>query len=265
MISNDFSGPRYPKKSVSNKVSIILCLLLLFGCIYILPMFVNVAGFFIGLGLFFYIGFMDNKSQHKEYIKNYNKHKTEFTEEGKMRFVHEECNLHPGQKTQYVDLGIRMLAMFAKINNGVTESELEIIYDYISKQDCLSEKHKKNLKIYLEQDYVLEDLAYAAYWFHETVYDFTTFGCEILLERMFQMGYSDGEFSYEEMLFTRKAAYHMYITEKEYKKILMEYIKHTGEENPLARYAEQSKQEAIRRDGGYWYRDRKGQRQWMQF
>ena len=247
-----FNSPRYKEKGFISKIldgsslGCLLCVLLLIFCIIIDVFFLKNAVFcilFLGLWPFcIIVEEHDNKTRTKIkyffYVRTLKKQKNLF---------------HVGKKSPYIapyelldhnftNLKLRLFAVVMMADKEEKVVELEKVKAYISNHELA--KRLNELKKYLKEDFAVEDVAFAMYWWYEK-------DREEIMKALFDLAYADGDFCEEEEYTLRYIAYHMHLNESEYERTLRNFIK------------EKNKNQ---KDGyGYWYRDKKGNRKWYAF
>ena len=247
-----FNSPRYKEKGFISKIldgsslGCLLCVLLLIFCIIIDVFFLKNAVFcilFLGLWPFcIIVEEHDNKTRTKIkyffYVRTLKKQKNLF---------------HIGKKSPYIapyelldhnftNLKLRLFAVVMMADKEEKVVELEKVKAYISNHELA--KRLNELKKYLKEDFAVEDVAFAMYWWYEK-------DREEIMKALFDLAYADGDFCEEEEYTLRYIAYHMHLNESEYERALRNFIKEKNKN---------------KKDGyGYWYHDKKGNRRWYSF
>lgn len=153
---------------------------------------------------------------------------------------------------------LRLLSIIMKADKEERVVEMEKVKTYIMKEAPSDYKNRLDqFNNYLKEDFAVEDVAFAMYWWAENNISNT-------LKTLFDLAYADGDFCEEEEYMLRYMAYHMHITETNYEKILKQYI-YEYQSNNYDEYYNQYMKARYKRVGGYWYRDRKGRKQWYSF
>ena len=257
-----FNSPRYEEKGFIGKIldgsslGCLLFVLLLIFCIIIDVFFLKNAVFcilFLELWTFYII-----VEEHN------NKTRTKIKYFFYVRTLKKQENLfHVGKKSPYIapyelldhnltNLKLRPFTVVMKADKEEKVVELEKVKAYISNHELA--KRLNELKKYLKEDFAVEDVAFAMYWWHENDREDT-------LKAMFDLAYADGDFCEEEEYTLRYIAYHMHLNESEYERTLRKFIKENSIKDGYERY----QKARYKRAGGYWYRDKKGNKKWYSF
>lgn len=266
-----FNSPRYEKKGfIPNLFDYKINVFIWTGCfLWMLIPTIGLAlylalhscvffiSFFIGGIVFFRVGSSDvfNKIyNHKLYVKNLNKQKDLFHNDGDVPYIlpYEELN------HSLISLKLRLFTVVMKADKEEKVVEWDIVKTYIYKDDLQNYKNYTNrvdeLKKYLKEDFAVEDVAFAMYWWYEKDREDT-------LKALFDLAYADGDFCEEEEYTLRYIAYHMHLNESVYERALRKFIN----ENSIKDGYEQYQKARYKRGGGYWYRDKNGNRKWYAF
>ncbi len=190
---------------------------------------------------------------------------------------------HKGDKSAFVvpmfttssdefrhELTLRLMAAVMNADKEERVAEMEVVNRYANMAKLPQAKTK--IKNYLKDNYAIEDIAYAAYWWFEKS------DIELLkkkkkkyreidnrpniLAQLIAVAYADGDLCEDEEYLLRYIAYHMHLTEAEYNKAIRDFCKKT--DNYDDSYEKWTKAR-YRREGGYWFRDRNGRKQWYSF
>lgn len=264
MAKEIFNSPRYEKKGFISQDGA-------FPSLYLLSIFVwiFIAGYFkldsdtaiisFVLVLFFVpIVFIFGKFKYRQYQKRLSDKL--FYTNGKTRYTapHEFGMTLSDNFSLYLDMTLRLLSIIMKADKEERVVEMEKVKTYIMKEAPSDYKNRLDqFNNYLKEDFAVEDVAFAMYWWAENNISNT-------LKTLFDLAYADGDFCEEEEYMLRYMAYHMHITETNYEKILKQYI-YEYQSNNYDEYYNQYMKARYKRVGGYWYRDRKGRKQWYSF
>lgn len=256
-----FNSSRYEKKGFipnlfNSKINVFIwtgCFLWILSSTIALQSFVFFISFFIGGIIFFRVGSSDifNKIYHELYVKNLNIQKDLFHKDGKLPYIlpYEELNHN------LISLKLRLFAVVMKADKEEKVIEIDKVKAYINNHEFQNYTNRVNeLKKYLKDDFAIEDVAFAIYWWYED-------NREETLKELFDLAYTDGDFCEEEEYTLRYIAYHMHLNENEYERALKKFIN----ENSIKDGYEQYQKARYKRAGGYWYRDKKGNRKWYSF
>ena len=222
------------------------------GAIHLIGMLVSTA---LGISsLFLFFSFIE-KIKYKQYLKRLENQKDLFHYNGKTAYI---IPYNDDSKSPYVDLTLRLLSIIMKADKEERVVEMEKVKTYIMKEAPSDYKNRLDqFNNYLKEDFAVEDVAFAMYWWAENNISNT-------LKTLFDLAYADGDFCEEEEYMLRYMAYHMHITETNYEKIIKQYI-YEYQSNNYDEYYNQYMKARYKRVGGYWYRDRKGRKQWYSF
>ncbi len=264
MANELFNSPRYEEKGFIPNIENSLFSLL--GCFLFISIFIFtfIIAFLVPplfllplilIILTLSISNLLNKNNYKIYIKILNKQKDLFHRDGKMPYIlpYEESS-----NQNLISLKLRLFTVVMKADKEEKVVEWDIVKTYIYKDELQNYKNYTNrvdeLKKYLKEDFAVEDVAFAMYWWHENDREDT-------LKAMFDLAYADGDFCEEEEYTLRYIAYHMHLNESEYERTLRKFIKENSIKDGYERY----QKARYKRAGGYWYRDKKGNRKWYSF
>ncbi len=262
-----FNSPRYEKKGfIPNLFNYKINVFIWTGCfLWMLTPTIGLAlylalqscvffiSFFIGGIIFFRVGSSDifNKIYHKLYIKNLNKQKDLFHRDGTLPYIlpYEELN------HSLTSLNLQLFTVVMKADKEEKVVEMDKVKAYINNHEHQNFTNRViEFKKYLKEDVAMEDVAFAIYWWYEKER-------EDILKALFDLAYADGDFCEEEEYTLRYIAYHMHLHEYEYERALKKFIN----ENSIKDGYEQYQKARYKRAGGYWYRDKMGNRKWYSF
>lgn len=261
-----FNSPRYEKKGfIPNLFDYKINVFIWTGCfLWMLIPTIGLAlylalhscvffiSFFIGGFVFFRVGSSDvfNKIyNHKLYVKNLNKQKDLFHNDGDVPYIlpYEELN------HSLISLKLRLFTVVMKADKEEKVLEMDKVKTYINNHEEHNYTNRVDeFKKYLKEDFAVEDVAFAMYWLCEKER-------EDILKELFDLAYADGDFCDEEEYILRYIAYHMHLNEDEYERTLRNFI--IEHWNGYERY----QKARYKRAGGYWYRDKKGNKKWYSF
>ena len=272
-----FNSPRYEKKGFTSNISnsnisnpsIVILFVILFVILSLIigyplqPLlfyfpfaFIFTVGIFISaLFVEIFILALFDKINYKIYVKNLNKQKNLFHRDGTLPYIlpYEESS-----NQNLISLKLRLFAVVMKADKEEKVVEWDIVKTYIYKDELQNYKNYTNrvdeLKKYLKEDFAVEDVAFAMYWLCEKER-------EDILKELFDLAYADGDFCEEEEYMLRYIAYHMHLNESEYERTLRKFIKENSIKDGYERY----QKARYKRAGGYWYRDKKGNKKWYAF
>lgn len=289
-----FNSPRYDKKEKESEYK--GCFLYFFYVLIIIAsaclgtyiksvspesgdaalLFFTILG--IALPPSIYLMCQTNKSPYKQYVKRINSQKELFHSGGKPVFIVRESATQ-NLNELYLNLSLRLLAAVMKADKEEQVVEMDIVRSFIyrtrNKYNIYTQKTDE-FKSYLKEDFSVEDVAFTMYWWfeasNEEIYDPDTGRYykledkrQTLLFKMFELAYADGYFCEAEEYTIRYIAYHMRLTENDYEKTLIEFInwQYSYEKDEIRQEAyEKYRKARYKRDGGYWYRDRYGNKKW---
>lgn len=281
-----FNSPRYGKKGFicqhSDPVILFVILLFFFTSLFVaIEEYISFKFNFSGainvmlalvstaLGICFLFLFIEKK-QYKQYLKILEDQKDLFHSNGKTPYVapHEfGMSVSDTNYSLYLDLSLRLLSIIMKADKEEKVLEMDVVKTFIKKMNP-SDFKKTLVKFndYLKEDFAVEDVAFAMYWWFEIKDESQKDDDKryYTLMQLFELAYSDGDFCEEEEYMLRYIAYHMRLTEAEYEKTLKRYI-YKYQKNNYDEYYNQYMKARYKRVGGYWYRDRKGRKQWYSF
>lgn len=263
-----FNSPRYEGKGLAPNISnisnpsIVILFVILFVTLSLLIgnpphqlLFYFPFAFIFTVGIFILALFVEmfilaqfDKINYKIYVKNLNKQKDLFHRDGKLPYIlpYEELN------HSLISLKLRLFAVVMMADKEEKVVELEKVKAYISNHELA--KRLNELKKYLKEDFAVEDVAFAMYWWYEK-------DREEILKALFDLAYADGDFCEEEEYTLRYIAYHMHLNESEYERALRKFINENSIKDGYERY----QKARYKRAGGYWYRDKKGNKKWYAF
>lgn len=274
-----FNSQRYKKKGFisDGKYWIIRVLAPLFAmpgiltCLALLPENDNLKYLYDNLFRFiFFTGLLSplittpleifNIFKYKEYTKILRDNKELFHDNGKTAYVAPYKTTLTNTSDLRISLNLRLLALVLKADKEELVKEMDFVKSYLKGLHKIDYEARLNeFKDYLKEDYSLEDVAFAMYWWFEDSDNdkkdddlrFNT------LKVMLDLAYADGDLCESEEFLIRYAAYHMHIIENEYELTLKKHFSEPKYEGYLkARY---------KRDGGYWVRNKNGRKQWHSF
>lgn len=216
--------------------------------------FVFFISFFIGGIVFFRVGCSDllNKIYyHKLYIKNLNKQKELFHNDGNVPYILPYEELYHS----LISLKLRLFTVVMKADKEEKVVEMDKVKTYINNHEGHNYTNRVDeFKKYLKEDFAVEDVAFAMYWWYEN-------DREEIMKALFDLAYADGDFCEEEEYTLRYIAYHMHLNESEYERTLRKFINENSIKDGYERY----QKARYKRSGGYWYHDKKGNRRWYSF
>jgi uncharacterized tellurite resistance protein B-like protein len=105
--------------------------------------------------------------------------------------------------------------------------EMDVVKAFIKKMNRLNfKKSLVKFNEYLKDNYAVEDVAFAMYWWFEDTDENNKYNDKRYdtLMLLFDLAYADGDFNEEEEYMLRYIAYHMRLTEADYEKTLRKYI-----------------------------------------
>lgn len=274
-----FNSPRYGKKGFfsDNKYWLIrtftpLFTLPLVGCIIAVifhasknSLIDSIFEFSLYAGIAspiiaFFIDFLDF-FKYKEYLKKIHENKDLFHEDGKSAYItpyNKELIFSPS--SLQTSLTLRLLALVMKADKEERVREMDYAKAYIRYIDKSNyETRLTEFNSYQKEDYAVEDVAFAMYWWFEETKDKEISEDERYetLKFMFKMAYADGSLCEEEEFLLRYAAYHMRLTEYDYTTAIKKSLNDSQYEQYLrTRY---------KKEGGYWVRDKNGRKRWVSF
>lgn len=275
-----FYSPRYDKKGVigqdeifgfsmltSFTVTIIMGVYVTekFDLNAITPFLASALGMFIVI-----IVFIIGKFKYRQYKKILEDQKDLFHSNGKTPYVapHEfGMSVSDTNYSLYLDLTLRLLSIIMKADKEEKVLEMDVVKAFIKKMNTSNfKKTLDKFNCYLKEDFAVEDVAFTMYWWFEIKDDSPKNDDKRIntLMLLFDLAYADGDFCEEEEYMLRYIAYHMRLTEPEYEKTLKTYI-YKYQKNKYDEYYNQYMKARYKRVGGYWYRDRKGRKQWYSF
>lgn len=271
MANQIFNSPRYDKKSlfIDGNLDQSLQIISIYGIVFsaffgivffnkfimytkaddgVIGMLISFITLVCSCCIYIYAGDM----VYSEYIKNINKKKKIFHTGDKKPYIlpDDEPQNDPFDKDFSkirTDLMLRLMSIMIKADKEERVVELqkaqEILYRFEKKQNRISRYYWRLKEVYLKEDFYVEDVAYSVYW---------KFGNEreAFMMPLFELAYADGDFCEYEEYMLRYIAYHMYITETEYKKMVWKFCKSTNDAE--GKYTKWEKAR-YKRDGGYWY------------
>lgn len=263
-----FNSPRYKTSIISKNRFVAYCCLAFFALgvlsaiIFLEPLFLAI-GFAIAFYSLAFSGsfYSEKKFIYKPYLKALQTQQNLFYVEGKKSYVADWEDVK-SPNFQY-ELTLRLLAIIMKADKEerVVEMERVNLYIYNNSDQLISDRSK--FKEYLKEDYSVEDVAFTMYWYSE-LYGKETIYSQIrrdALDVMIEIAYADGDFCEAEEYMLRYVAYHMHLTDNDYEKALIRFINRNFKEEAQEKYQEYKKVRH-KRDGGYWYRDRYGNKKW---
>ena len=271
-----FNSPRYGKKGFicqhSDPVILFVILLFFFTSLFVaIEEYISFKFNFSGainvmlalvstaLGICFLFLFIEKK-QYKQYLKRLEDQKDLFHSNGKTPYVapHEfGMSIAEPYYSLYLDLTLRLLSIIMKADKEERVVEMEKVKAFIKETPSNFKNTLDQFNDYLKEEFAVEDVAFAMYWWAEDRISDT-------LKTLFDLAYADGDFCEEEEYMLRYMAYHMHITATDYEKILKQYI-YEYQSNNYNDYYNQYMKARYKKVGGYWYRDRKGRKQWYSF
>lgn len=275
-----FDSPRYGKKGFISQYDIFLYFWLISGITFISIGSYITNKFHLDDATFLYfsifgvvivpIVFAFGKFKYRQYKKILEDQKDLFHSNGKTPYVapHEfGMSMSDTNYSLYLDLSLRLLSIIMKADKEEKVVEMDVVKTFIKKMNP-SDFKKTLVKFndYLKEDFAVEDVAFAMYWWFEIKDESPKDDDKryYTLMQLFELAYSDGDFCEEEEYMLRYIAYHMRLTEAEYEKTLKRYI-YKYQKNNYDEYYNQYMKARYKRVGGYWYRDRKGRKQWYSF
>lgn len=274
MAKEIFNSPRYEKKGFISQDGA-------FPSLYLLSIFVwfiFIAGYFkldsdtaiisFVLVLFFVpIVFIFGKFKYRQYQKRLSDKL--FYTNGKTRYTapHEFGMTLSDNFSLYLDMTLRLLSIIMKADKEEKVVEMDVVKAFIKKMNRLNfKKSLVKFNEYLKDNYAVEDVAFAMYWWFEDTDENNKYNDKRYdtLMLLFDLAYADGDFNEEEEYMLRYIAYHMRLTEADYEKTLRKYI-YTYQKNNYDEYYKKYMKARYKRAGGYWYRDRMGRKKWFSF
>ena len=100
--------------------------------------------------------------------------------------------------------------------------EMDKVKTYINNHEDHNYTNRVDeFKKYLKEDFAVEDVAFAMYWWYEN-------DREEIIKALFDLAYADGDFCEEEEYTLRYIAYHMHLNESEYERTLRKFINEKG-------------------------------------
>ncbi|MBQ0155573.1 MAG: TerB family tellurite resistance protein [Bacteroidales bacterium] len=283
-----FNSPRYDKKKEnSNGCSVIIffyplivILSTLIGvkledwlCIHDLSLWFLFGGLFLPPVIYGIVCLFD--SDYKQYLKRINDKKELFHSGDKTAYIVSEGK-SVDTKELLFELTLRLLAVIMKADKEERVIEMEVVRSFIYSKYKQSLNTKLNeFKKYLNEDYSVEDVAFAFYWWfgdpeEERYNEYTGLWYKTedkrktILRLLFKLAYADGDFCENEEYMLRYIAYHMRLTNNDYESVLFKFL-HDNYNYDCDSFKEHVKdymKTRYKRDGGYWYRDNMGRKQW---
>jgi len=271
-----FNSPRYDKKIITNEASFTVYMgLSIIGIGALLSIiFFNPAIVICSIGIAFY-GFpfyvqcySEKRFVYKPYIKTLEKQKKLFHVEGKSSYqaTYEQIK----SNHFHLDLTLRLLAVVMNADKEERVVEMQCVKDYLQNllfsNSSFSDLQQYSTKItefksYLKDNYSVEDVAFAMYWWFEEKESIEDRRHETLYA-MFSVAYADGDFCENEEYMLRYIAYHMRLTNNDYENVLFKFLRNNNDDDNFKERVEDYIKTRYKRDGGYWYRDRFGNKQW---
>lgn len=182
----------------------------------------------------YYLGECDSLL-FSNYLKKYNKYKDCFG--GKARYC---CDKEP----KMMEVALRMFAAMVFADRQEMVCEIDVVREFVRKNDKNNfSKRMGEFSQYMNYDYVIEDLALAAIWFHKK-------SVMAIFQTMVTMAYADFDFCEAEMILLRKVALAMHINHDEFEEAL----------KAEAAWAESEKKRQEEASKGYWTSDGRGNR-----
>lgn len=275
-----FYSPRYGKKGFISQYDIFLYFWLISGITFISIGAYITNKFHLDDATFLYfsifgvvivpIVFAFGKFKYRQYKKRLEDQKDLFHSNGKTPYVapHEfGMSMSDTNYSLYLDLSLRLLSIIMKADKEEKVVEMDVVKTFIKKMNPSNfKKTLDKFNGYLKEDFAVEDVAFTMYWWFEIKDDSPKNDDKRIntLMLLFDLAYADGDFCEEEEYMLRYIAYHMRLTEPEYEKTLKTYI-YKYQKNKYDEYYNQYMKARYKRVGGYWYRDRKGRKQWYSF
>lgn len=285
-----FNSPRYDKKKEKSDGCFIF---LLYGLIFIASSIIgliledrlmvygirihNLSEWFIYGGVFLppviYWIVYSFDSDYKQYRKRINDKIDLFHNGNNTAYIVSEGK-SSDTKALHFELTLRLLAVIMKADKEERVVEMEVVKSFIlskNKQYFISKLNK--FKKYLKEDYSVEDVAFAFYWWfgdpEEERYNESTgrwYKTEdkrkTILRLLFELAYADGDFCENEEYMLRYIAYHMRLTNNDYESVLFNFLHDNYNNDSFKEHVEDYMKTRYKRDGGYWYRDNMGRKKW---
>ncbi len=283
-----FNSPRYDKKETNiatmGCLSIILYFLFSIGilslCIFLEETY-KIGNLFnyVFFPILVFVGIIivyceSSYYKYRQYIKRINDKTKNFHTDKKTPYIVPNKKEPLEKEEIYLDLSLRLLATIMKADKEEQVVEMEIVRDFIQQSGFLDQIKPQEFKKYLKEDYAVEDVAFAIYWwFSETKQKliFESYNpdyCYLedrrikILNWMFKLAYADGDFCESEEYMLRYIAYHMHLTDTEYENTLFAFL-HEVYEDSFSYQVNNYMKARYKRDGGYWYRDKYGTKKWQ--
>ena len=285
-----FNSPRYDKKKEKSDGCFIF---LLYGLIFIASSIIgliledrlmvygirihNLSEWFIYGGVFLppviYWIVYSFDSDYKQYRKRINDKIDLFHNGNNTAYIVSEGK-SSDTKALHFELTLRLLAVIMKADKEERVIEMEVVRSFILSKYKWSLNTKLNIfKGYLNEDYSVEDVAFAFYWWfgdpEEERYDEysgrwykTEDKRKTILRLLFELAYADGDFCENEEYMLRYIAYHMRLTNNDYESVLFNFLHDNYNNDSFKEHVEDYMKTRYKRDGGYWYRDNMGRKKW---
>lgn len=263
IIASTIIGSLIDDKLWAHKININLEMWFLFGGIFLPP--------------FIYLYVSLKNSDYKQYLKRINDKKELFHNGNNTAYIVSEGK-SSDTKALHFELTLRLLAVIMKADKEERVVEMEVVRSFILSKYKQSFNTKLNeFKKYLNEDYSVEDVAFAFYWWfgdpeEERYNEYTGRWYKTedkrktILRLLFKLAYADGDFCENEEYMLRYIAYHMRLTNNDYENVLFNYFSeiYDNYSKEFKEHVEDYMKTRYRRDGGYWYRDNMGRKKWHQ-